>query len=403
MSVIRTNSAIYVIRLYYIKMETGVQTTAENLGKVSRPAEVAKKKATFNYRIVGGSTVLHSYPWICSLRSKSTNKHFCMGMLIDELWVLTAKHCLNANNDPVVWIGGLHVDKEEEFLVRNVKKVYMHPKLDIALLELTLKVKDRSVVNINHNPDIPPGTVATAIGWGRLREGGLPAETLQQVDLPVVDNRRCKAAMGIEYEPAYEMCAGVSEGGKDACSGDSGGPLIIFKNEADVTTQFVIGITSWGSGCGKPGKYGAWVKVSEFVDFLKQHISHINTYDAIDELALQHLYDLPEAKEAGSKPMHAREPGTVRNALTLPRADTGADVSMVVTLAGGKTFRCECTPVDTSSSGSVTKKLITPLLEKFTHLTTTGMFTRNTVFISSLAVMLVVLIVLACVMIKSRT
>jgi len=49
------------------------------------------------------------------------------------------------------------------------------------------------------------------------------------------------------------ICAGVSEGGKDSCGGDSGGALYIKKSGKQ------IGIVSSGEGCAQkenPGVYG---------------------------------------------------------------------------------------------------------------------------------------------------
>ena len=60
------------------------------------------------------------------------------------------------------------------------------------------------------------------------------------------------------------MCAGYPEGGKDACSGDSGGPYI--ENE----TGFLVGLVSWGYGCARPGYPGVNTEIGYFVDWIQE-------------------------------------------------------------------------------------------------------------------------------------
>lgn len=99
------------------------------------------------------------------------------------------------------------------------------------------------------------GTMCTVVGWGQLFEVGrvfreyalshdaLPvaktptneatslhaADTLQEVQLPTISTTECRRRT--LYLPLYRVtdnmfCAGFDRGGRDACLGDSGGPLM---------------------------------------------------------------------------------------------------------------------------------------------------------------------------------
>lgn len=51
------------------------------------------------------------------------------------------------------------------------------------------------------------------------------------------------------------LCAGLKTGGVDSCKGDIGGPLVYAGN-------YLVGVTSWGYGCGIPGYPGVYTNVA---------------------------------------------------------------------------------------------------------------------------------------------
>lgn len=231
-------------------------------------------------RIVGGSNVMHKYPWIAAIVNPADGKQFCMASLITERMAITAKHCFPTDRPVELWIGGLDLTKKDQFVVRKVANVIKHPSCDVALLQLDSPVSDRSTLNVNSNPVIPVGKKGIVIGFGRTSESGPTSKVLQQVVLPVVAKDTCLKSLGDRFNPEYELCAGFPGGGKDSCQGDSGGPLIVAQNPNDNTTQCLVGITSWGIGCARSGVYGAWVNVATITEWIRHNAPLVLIIDA---------------------------------------------------------------------------------------------------------------------------
>lgn len=61
------------------------------------------------------------------------------------------------------------------------------------------------------------------------------------------------------------LCAGEEIGGKDSCQGDSGGPLTASTR----TKPLLVGVVSWGDGCGLPRRVGIYTRVANFAGWIK--------------------------------------------------------------------------------------------------------------------------------------
>ena len=91
------------------------------------------------------------------------------------------------------------------------------------------------------------------VGWGKWNEkSDVYSSKLQKVRLSIIENKNCKnwfKMAGQEIAINDEIiCAGYKDGGKDACHGDSGGPLL-----AKISSEWsVIGVVSTGIGCARP-------------------------------------------------------------------------------------------------------------------------------------------------------
>lgn len=115
-----------------------------------------------------------------------------------------------------------------------------------------------SLVCLPDNQPAPvDGTKCWITGWGRTQGHSSSREYLQQASVPIVSENRCwRAYMGQLHESM--ICAGLDRGGVDSCQGDSGGPMVCESGGR----YFIHGVTSWGNGCARPGKFGVYAKVT---------------------------------------------------------------------------------------------------------------------------------------------
>jgi secreted trypsin-like serine protease len=56
------------------------------------------------------------------------------------------------------------------------------------------------------------------------------------------------------------VCAGFPQGGVDTCQGDSGGPMF---GKTSAGALRIVGTTSFGDGCARPGKPGVYARVAD--------------------------------------------------------------------------------------------------------------------------------------------
>lgn len=69
------------------------------------------------------------------------------------------------------------------------------------------------------------------------------------------------------------LCAGDTRSGgnqdlHDACQGDSGGPLVCMINKH----MTLVGIISWGIGCGQKDVPGIYTKVTNYLDWIQDNM-----------------------------------------------------------------------------------------------------------------------------------
>ena len=242
-------------------------------------------------RIVGGRIARRNeYPYQVAIRYREETLAFCGGTIVDNNWVLTAAHCFYGDKgytrtaDELEIVPGTQADLTDPVTRRfavPVTKIIVHPNYntktqanDIAML----KVSDSLIQNQNgifsEKLDMDQGSVgnmvgltATATGYGFITEVGPRSPQLRSVELEIMDNTKC--AVYNKFDSNIMLCAGLHEGGRDTCQVDSGGPLMARESNGK---QVLIGVTSFGAGCGRQGYPGVYARASNYQKFVQDVI-----------------------------------------------------------------------------------------------------------------------------------
>ena len=267
-----------ILAVYVVVVAVAIRISNAEASEVAaeNTKDVARSLADTDNRVFGGRDAQKGrYPYLAHIYNRN-GRSYCAGTLITPDTILSAAHCADEDSVPSYVVIGKHsrleFGSEAGVEMIGVKKIILHPDHrdgfdwindhllnDIVILKLKAASRHKPVkINFNSNlPNTGSAKQLRVMGWGTLNyERDRPGE-LQIADVDYVPNSVCSRAKGkirpsSSYERSYRgyitndmMCA--ASPGKDACSGDSGGPLIIPGNSAADDIQ--VGVVSWGYGC----------------------------------------------------------------------------------------------------------------------------------------------------------
>lgn len=254
--------------------------------------------------IIGGTTAaINDVPWQVALLNRGAvgdylaDAQFCGGSLINARWVVTAAHCVDVGRNSVesmnsrdlrIAAGVDDLEVPRGTGEHRVDAIVIYPGYeggvnDIALIQISDRLSFTDAIQPVALPlaidgDVEPelGSDILVSGWGEYVafQGSSDTRFLRKATLDVLAaplSEDCGDYLWTDWNYRYEICVGVTEGGRDTCQGDSGGPYVSLGLDGDgdgSTEPTLIGVTSWGDGCADEGYPGFATRVTSYVDWM---------------------------------------------------------------------------------------------------------------------------------------
>ncbi|XP_023446880.2 mastin-like [Dasypus novemcinctus] len=176
-----------------------------------------------------------------------------------------------------------HVRLYDHDQLTKVTQIVRHPKYnvslsamggaDIALLKLEAPVTISKYIRPVTLPpaclNVPEMSCLVTSRGDIESKCPLPSPwNLQQVEVPIVSNERCRRQYQQVNIPITEdmLCAGARL--RDSCQEDSGGPLVCYMK----STWLQVGVVSFAVLCALPDFPTVYIRVSSYVPWIRQHV-----------------------------------------------------------------------------------------------------------------------------------
>lgn len=236
-------------------------------------------------RIIGGSAVeIADFPWQAALvNGRAVGRYqFCGGSIIGPDTILTAAHCLAngtiaGDHRRVDIVAGTNFYAEGGERIK-ARALFVHPQYDsakydydVAIIKLEKPVELGKPIAMRQDA-AQAGEGVWVTGWGAITMGGKGSPEVLGAQLPIVSRDTCNniESYGPDGITDRMLCAGYRDGGVDACQGDSGGPL----SQGNGDEARLVGIVSWGEGCGLRLKYGVYTNVTSVLGWIQSQMNN---------------------------------------------------------------------------------------------------------------------------------
>ncbi len=231
------------------------------------------------------------FPYFVSLRDGADNwrNHWCGGTIVDEEWVITDAWCCD---DPdrfyhvAAGVNDVHnVINEQHY---DVIGKYKHPDYNASFPWYNNLCMVHIDGNFTWNAYVQPvtltadstnidtaggGLIVTSVGLGATAESpAVLAETVQKVDLKVIDHQECNIDYVGSISQKQVCCGDLIDGGdKGSCYADDGGPTVL-QGTNELVAMFV-----YSRGCADnpdSSPYGIYTEMAFYGQWVNDVIAN---------------------------------------------------------------------------------------------------------------------------------
>lgn len=248
-------------------------------GAIIGGTPTARPRASFVVALVdaaqGGSTIAAG--------------QFCAATAVRPDALVTAAHCLADEDGSPIAAADLRIFTGHVLPLRTgrlarVRSVALNPAFDdgageadadVGVVRLARPLRGVTPIPVAGPRDAPswrPGAPLTLFGWGNRAKGdgeNFPRQ-LQEGTVARIGDQRCDDLYGRAFNAAAQLCAGTPDGAVDSCQGDSGGPLTATRPGGALV---LVGVVSYGQGCGDPLFPTVYTKLSRYRPFLARALA----------------------------------------------------------------------------------------------------------------------------------
>jgi secreted trypsin-like serine protease len=234
-------------------------------------------------KIIGGEPAEPGKdPWQVALIA-ANGVQFCSGSMITTEFVVTVAHCVDQSTKPEdVRVRAGTTDLRSGGSISSVVGIAVHElwnptthDFDIAILQVFPPPAGRAISVITPEQEtslLRDQMPLRTAGWGATVIGGPLQPLLYAVQVPFQPGDICNRPQSYGGRVTVNMvCAGYEVGRRDACQGDSGGPLTMSHESG----HLLVGVVSWGDGCGRPYKFGVYTRMSRFIGWIQSKVARI--------------------------------------------------------------------------------------------------------------------------------
>ncbi|XP_040576426.1 brachyurin [Lepeophtheirus salmonis] len=225
-----------------------------------------ENKPSVDSRVIGGQEAARNqFPWLAFV----TTFGYCTGSVLDENWIITAKHCIGSDGVATVRVGAHNkwgsIADEPNMQIRKSSKIHTSSTGDFALIKLESPLDLNKYVRpvcLPTRADVNKtlvGESTTITGWG---VNILDPDYVHYRELYFAKNItiiKCSFAKNI-------ICTDANQG-KAVCFGDSGGPL---NYEMEDGKYMQIGVNQFVTNGKCVGGVNGYARVSSHLDFIQE-------------------------------------------------------------------------------------------------------------------------------------